>query len=89
MTYEDIVRFGGKYVVLARKSGDKWYIAGANAEQEEKKLTISLPMAVKGTKADYLHDGKDGQLQKSSLVVKDNTKVKVTIKPNGGFVIVI
>ena len=91
-TWEDICfidGYPGKYVVLARKSGDKWYIAGANAEQKEKKLTISLPMAVKGTKADYFHDGKDGQLEKSSIVVKDNTKVKVTIKPNGGFVIVI
>ena len=38
-TWDDICfidGYPGKYVVLARKSGDKWYIAGVNAEKAAK-----------------------------------------------------
>ena len=40
----DEVRFidgyPGKYVILARRHGDKWYIAGVNAQKETLKLKL-------------------------------------------------
>ena len=81
--------YPGKYVVLARKSGDKWYIAGVNAEKAAKQLTLSLPMAQKGGTADYYYDGKDNLPQRSQLKIKDPAKMKVTMQPNGGFVMIL
>lgn len=34
--------YPGKYAVIARRHGDKWYIAGVNAEPETKEITIDL-----------------------------------------------
>ncbi len=50
----DEVRFidgyPGKYVILARRHGDKWYIAGVNAQKETLKLKVNLPMFSNGEK---------------------------------------
>ena len=40
-------RIPGRYVVLARRHGDTWYIAGVSAEQEPLKLKLDLPMLAK------------------------------------------
>src|SRR5690606_17030037 len=34
--------YPGKYVIIARKSGDNWYIAGINGEMQEKQLALNL-----------------------------------------------
>ena len=48
----DEVRFidgyPGKYVILARRHGDKWYIAGVNAQKETLKLKVNLLMFSNG-----------------------------------------
>ena len=36
--------YPGKYIVMARRSGDKWYIVGLNATKEPLKLDIDIPM---------------------------------------------
>lgn len=50
----DEVRFidgyPGKYVILARRHGDKWYIAGVNAQKETLQLKVNLPMFSNGEK---------------------------------------
>ncbi len=88
-TLWDEVRFidgyPGKYVVLARRHGDTWYVAGINAESIEKKLTLSLPMLA-GQIVSYYTDNAKGLLP---LQLKINKKgiAKVTIQPNGGIVL--
>ena len=63
-TWDD-VRFidgyPGKYVILARRHGDKWYVAGVNAQQETLKTEISLPMWASGTELQVYAD--DNKLQ--------------------------
>ena len=86
----DEVRFidgyPGKYVVLARRSGDKWFVVGVNAEKQPQKLTLQLPMFAKGTSIAFYSD--DAQLQGSLKEQKvKNTKYKIEIPCNGGFVI--
>ena len=34
----------GKYVVIARRHGNTWYVAGVNAEKNALKLKLNLPM---------------------------------------------
>lgn len=91
-TWDETVFIDGypsKYVVIARRSGDKWYIAGTNAEKETKTLTLSLPMLSKGDVVEMISDNaKTREPQKTSLKVKNPEKVKVTILPDGGFVMV-
>ena len=46
-------------------------------------------MAQKGGTADYYYDGKDNLPQRSQLKIKDPAKMKVTMQPNGGFVMIL
>lgn len=50
--------YPGKYVVLARRHADKWYIAGINAQKEPLKLKLNLPMCTKGDKVMFYQDDK-------------------------------
>lgn len=75
----------GKYAVIARRSGDTWYIAGVNAEKEAKKLTIEIPEFAGQTVVIY-NDRKDGSSYSESVKVAKNGRYTVTIQPNGGFI---
>ncbi|MBR3455863.1 MAG: glycoside hydrolase family 97 protein [Bacteroidaceae bacterium] len=79
--------YPGKYVIMARRSGDKWYVVGINAEQQPLKKTITLPMFAKDTQLQVYSD--DAQLQGSVKTVKQNKKLQmtITIPCNGGLVI--
>jgi len=80
--------YPGKYVILARRCGDKWYVVGINAENEPLKQTITLPMFDKGAEMTIYSD--DAQLNGSVKTLKQNKKqqVAITIPCNGGVVIV-
>ena len=80
--------YPGKYVILARRSkNNKWYIAGLNAEKETKNLNIQLPMIFVTTEMDYYTDNSEGYAELSKLTVNKGEKVKVVMKPNGGFIL--
>ena len=78
--------YPGKYVVLARKHESKWYVAGLNAEKEVKELLLELPMFEGETNINYYTDKEDGYAILTNLKV-DKGKVKVTMQPNGGFIL--
>lgn len=80
--------YPGKYVVLARRHGDKWYIGATNALKEPLTLTIALPMYGKGDVVTIINDDpKTREPQKKELKIKDPSKVKITLQPDGGTVI--
>lgn len=80
--------YPGRYAVIARRSGDTWYVAGVSAEEKPLKLQLSLPMLQKGSEvAVYAEDVKSG-LQKKSVKVKDPAKFPLTLNKADGFVIV-
>ena len=84
-----IAGYPGKYVVLARRSGDKWYIAGINAEKEPIELTLNIPMLQKGDVVElYSDDKKSREPMKSDLKIKKDGEFKVTLQSDGGFIIV-
>ncbi len=80
--------YPGKYVVLARRHADKWYIAGVNALDKPLKLTLDLPMLQVGDEAIIYSEQKGKTLSANILKIKKPTKVQVTIDPADGFVIV-
>ena len=77
--------YPGKYVVLARRHGDAWYVAGLNAQKEPLKLTLTLPMFAGKTVTYYVDDQK-GQPTMTTLKVDKQGRAKVTIQPNGGLI---
>lgn len=85
----DEVRFidgyPGKYVVLARRHGDKWYVAAVNGSKETLKLKLELPMFA-GKNLSLYSDDKKGEPQIYPLKVKANGKIQLEIQPQGGAV---
>lgn len=80
--------YPGRYAVLARRSGDKWYVAGVNAETEPITLHLNLPMLTPGQKVNIITDNaKTREPRQQQTVVKKPTDVEVKLITNGGFVI--
>lgn len=81
--------YPGKYVVLARRHADKWYIAGVNALKEPVKVKLDLSaLGLKGAEAVIYADEKGKELKAKPLKLKNAASVPVEIMPDGGFVIV-
>ncbi|HEX9152449.1 MAG TPA: glycoside hydrolase family 97 C-terminal domain-containing protein, partial [Flavobacterium sp.] len=78
--------YPGKYSVLARRHGQKWYVAGVNAEKTAKKLKLNLPMLA-GQSIILYNDKVDKEIFTTSLKVSKNGDLSITIQPKGGFVI--
>lgn len=79
--------YPGKYVVLARRHGDTWYIVGLNAEKTEKSLNLTLPM-LKNKEAIHLYDDKDRAAMKKNQRLAKGQTLRVTMQADGGFVLV-
>ena len=83
----DEVRFvdghPGKYVILARRSGNKWYIAGVNAMNQPLKQTLSLPMLEPKSQVVLYMNG-----EKKMVKLSRKQTIDVEIPTNGGLVVV-
>jgi hypothetical protein len=79
--------YPGKYVIMARRCGLKWYVVGINADEQPLKKLVTLPMFEKGTELTIYSD--DAQLNGSVKSLKQNKKqqIMMTIPCNGGIVI--
>lgn len=79
--------YPGRYVVLARRHGQDWYVAALNAGGETLKLTVDLPMLA-GSPVAYYHDGKDGKTpQVEETKVGKKGQFKFTLPAQGGAVL--
>ena len=87
----DEVRFidgyPGKYVILARRHGDKWYIAGVNAQKETLQLKVNLPMFSNGEKVRLFSDDKALQGGVKQIGIGKKQELQLTIPCNGGVLI--
>jgi hypothetical protein len=79
--------YPGRYVIMARRCGNKWYVAGINAEAQPLKKTISLPMFEKGTPLTVYTD--DAELNGNVKPVKQNKKQQMAVNiPCNGAVLI-
>ena len=87
----DEVRFidgyPSKYVILARRHGDKWYIAGVNAQKETLKLKVNLPMFSNGEKVKLFSDDKALQGGVKQIGIGKKQELQLSIPCNGGVLI--
>lgn len=85
----DDVRFidgyPGRHAVIARKSGDSWYVAGFNADNEARSVDLDLSF-IEGRSGTLIVDG-DGERGFNQAPIKAG-KTSIGIKPRGGFVAV-
>lgn len=83
--------YPGRYVVLARRHHNTWYIVGVNADNAERQVTLDLSRLLQAGDAVEMYTDKkntqDPVWQRRKLILKPG-KVKVAMQPNGGFVIV-
>jgi len=78
--------FPGKFVVLARKKGDRWYIAGINGENSERTITLNVPFISDTSKGILITD----VVGKKDFIIRGidfSTPINLTMYPYGGFVI--
>lgn len=87
----DEVRFldgyPGKYVVFARRKGNKWYVAGVNAQKETIKLKLKLPMIASGTALKYYSDDENLNGKVETIKLRKNSEVEIKIHNNGGILL--
>ena len=85
--------YPGKYAVVARRHGDKWYVAGLNGTDQVKKLTLSLPMLAGKTITYYYETAnKDKKAlwpvsQVKTAKVDKKGFLKVEMQPKGGIIV--
>lgn len=85
----DEVRFidgyPGRYVILARRHGDTWYVAGVNATDET--IRLDLDLAALGVEQALLYDGGN---EARATWVEPNRKglLKIAVQPQDGVVVV-
>ena len=79
-----------KHVVIARRSGDSWWLAAMNAEEP---LTLNVPLNFLGTGAWRLREFADGpeaaekpeSIAAGVRTVKGGETIQIKLAPNGGY----
>ncbi|GAB3427634.1 glycoside hydrolase family 97 protein [Niabella aquatica] len=78
--------YPGKYVVLARRNGNTWYIAGINAQKQTVKLKLDISVFA-GKNVRLITDGKEKEPVSKPVNISKKGIVDLLIQPEGGFVI--
>lgn len=79
--------YPGKYSLLARKSGERWYVAGVNAQEEVCTIKVRLPM-LEGKSFILYHDNEDRQAQLEQAYLQPGEELEIQLQPGGGILIV-
>lgn len=74
--------YPGEFVVLARKAGNKWYVAGINGTDKPKTVSLNASL-FKGKKVTQIVNGKEFFTQKIA------TPIKISMAARDGFVMVV
>ena len=78
--------YPGKYCVIARRSGSKWYVSGVNAGKTALKLKLSLPMLAKSDCSLY-YDKQDRTPALEKKTISRDGTITVDIQPEGGIIL--
>ena len=81
--------YPGKYVVLARRSGDRWYIAGINGEETAREVTVNVREFAGGKTLTLITDGGDALgFARSQVPVPATGELELKLGARGGLVAV-
>jgi len=84
---EFIDGFPGELMVMARRAGDRWFVAGINGEEKAKEVEVDLSFLPAGAEGTLITDGASRFAFSQRRVARpaDGT-VDVSLRANGGFV---
>jgi hypothetical protein len=77
--------YPGQSAVMARRSGNTWYVAGINGSDEPQTLATNLSFIKKGNAKLFADDG-NGQWKINTV---SKLPTKIDCQPRGGFVLVV
>jgi len=82
--------YPGKFVVLARRSQNRWYIAGINAETTARKVVLNLD-ALGVREGTLITDGDGGNLSflQQPIKLDEKREATLTLRARGGFVAIV
>ena len=79
--------YPGDYVILARRAGDVWYLAGIQQANAPKSYQVATDFLPEGSYTlSLLEDDANGELSFREEKVSNAQNLTVAMQPNGGFV---
>ena len=84
-----VTGYPGESAVLARRSGNTWYVAGINGTDEEQTISIPLKGIVKKAKNIYLFADGNDKNNPWNITTERRLPSAITCQPRGGFVLLI
>jgi hypothetical protein len=79
--------YPGQFAVLARRSGESWYVAATHAGDARREMTISLPW-LKGKTMELLYDKEDRTAGVRNVEVDGDGNITLSLESAGGAVLV-
>ncbi|MCU0387925.1 MAG: glycoside hydrolase family 97 protein [Chitinophagaceae bacterium] len=79
--------YPGRYVVIARKAGNKWYVAGINGSETD--VSIKIDPTLFGARYAWMVNDGEGQFSFSESQPATVQPVQISMKPSGGFVLML
>lgn len=87
---EFVAGYPGKEVVLARRKGDRWFVAGINGEKSSKEWTLDLSFIPEGASGTLISDGDSRfSYERREVELEVPRELKVSLKGNGGFALIL
>ncbi len=77
--------YPGKYAVIARRSGDKWFLAGINGQTQDQRVRINLSEFTKSTALKLITDGANDRNLVEMEIVSSEGVFEISMMPLGGF----
>jgi hypothetical protein len=85
-----IAGYPAEFVVIARRYGKTWYIAGINGKQEDMNLDLNLSFIENPGNATFITDGENNRTFKIEKKSVDFAQpISLNIKANGGFLYLV
>jgi hypothetical protein len=78
--------FPGKFLVIARRTGEVWYVAGVNADKEPVELNMKLPFIDQANGILVTEDDTPRSFAIKNVTLEGEKSVTVTLRPYGGYV---
>jgi hypothetical protein len=87
--WDETIYIGGEpedYCALARRKGDRWYVAVTNATKEQRKIELELPM-LSAKELKHIYDNDDKTAGYKISKIKSDGTLKIELLPEGGAVL--
>lgn len=80
-----VTGYPGKLVVIARRTGNTWYVAGINGESENKEINLDLSF-INAETGDCISDVTQRTTKFERINLSDDKSIDINLMGNGGFV---